>query len=168
MLCNRYSLILLITILITIRTSHHKNQQMLFNYHVKEMFRQCAFFLPKEKKPRTEKEKAPGSTVWRSHRSHRSWHRNILYTRRDWRSLGNRGGCQKGAEKHAGLQFGINVKGLAIHSRTGKKEEEKKEKNQAQETCPEIKRDCWREQDVLQKNKIIMIFYIYSCRELQD
>lgn len=36
---------------------------MLFNYHVKEMFRQCAFFLPKEKKPRTEKEKAPGSTV---------------------------------------------------------------------------------------------------------
>lgn len=74
---------------------------------------------------------------------------------------------KKGAEKHAGLQFGINVKGLAIHSRTGKKEEEKKEKNQAQETCPEIKRDCWREQDVLQKNKI-MIFYIYSCRELQD
>lgn len=30
---------------------------MLFNYHVKEMFRQCAFFLPKEKKPRTEKKK---------------------------------------------------------------------------------------------------------------
>lgn len=28
--------------------------------------------------------------------------------------------------------FGINVKGLAIHSRTGKK-------NQAQETCPENK-----------------------------
>lgn len=40
------------------------------------------------------------------------------------------GGCRKGAEKHAGLWFGINVKGLAIHSRTGKK-------NQAQETCPE-------------------------------
>lgn len=133
----------------------------------------CFFSSKREKtqnRKKKKREKAPGSTVWRSHRSHRSWHRNILYTRRDWRSLGNRGGCQKGAEKHAGLQFGINVKGLAIHSRTGKKEEEeKKEKNQAQETCPEIKRECWREQDVLQdkkkeRNNDILYIYLFLQR----
>lgn len=43
---------------------------------------------------------------------------------------------EKGAEKHAGLRFGIDVKGAAIHSGTGGK---RKEKKQAQETCPENK-----------------------------
>lgn len=43
---------------------------------------------------------------------------------------------ERGAEKHAGLRFGIDVKGAAIHSGTGGK---RKEKKQAQETCPENK-----------------------------
>lgn len=79
------------------------------------MFRQCAFSSKtnrkkKEVEEEKKKKKAVGRQRESSHCSHRNWHCNILYTLKDWQPLGNRGGCQKGAEKHAGLRFGFNVK----------------------------------------------------------
>lgn len=99
---------------------------MLFNYHVKENVPTVCFFFQNKQ----NRKKGCGTAARRRHCSHTNWHCNVLYTLKDRQSLRNMGGCRKGAEKHAGLWFGINVKGLAIHSRTGKK-------NQAQETCPE-------------------------------
>lgn len=90
---------------------------MLFNYHVKEMFGQCAFFPSNTKK--TEGGGGRGAAVWG--RSRTSWHYNVLYTLRDWRPLGRRGGCQSKRTVQA-FRSGINVRGLAIHSRTGGKE----------------------------------------------
>ena len=91
---------------------------MLFDYHVKEMFSSstvCFFFQNKQKRGEKNKQnktkKAAGAQCEDRTALTESWHCNILYTLKERRSLGNRGGRQKGAEKHAGLSgFGINVK----------------------------------------------------------
>lgn len=113
---------------------------MLFNYHVKEMyffFSTVCFFSSKTNQKKGGEgrggrgEKAVGPQCEDNTALAQIGTETYCTTLKEWRPLGNGGRPpKKGAEKHAGLRFGINVKGLAIHSRTGKK-------NQAQETCPE-------------------------------
>lgn len=116
---------------------------MLFNYHVKEMYffflDSVLFFFQNKQTNKKKKragrgeggEKAVGPQCEDNTALAQIGTETYCTTLKEWRPLGSGGRPpKKGAEKHAGLRFGINVKGLAIHSRTGKK-------NQAQETCPE-------------------------------
>lgn len=69
--------------------------------------------------------------------SHKLALKHTVHTLKDRRSLGKQEEAavgEKGAEEHAGLRFGVDVKGSATHSESRSKRREKK---QTQETCPQ-------------------------------